>query len=138
MSQTTEAEKEMIQKHEEVIHNNILPRIQKIEDVQAAFGTEVANIKNDLVKVQSGQISLEKGQMELEKTLINEGKANRKIMNENKEMTNKLLDHVLGKDERESEAKIEGRKQKWELAGKVLVGLVSGGSILALIIQAVI
>ena len=135
-----------VHEHDEVIKDNILPRLDKVESVQAQFQQEVAAIKNDLMTVQSGQVSLEKGQKELELTMIKEGQLNREIMNENKDLSAKLLDHVLGKDERESkaeterkkkesQAKIDRKKQIWEIIGKVSVVLAGGTGILAVIIK---
>lgn len=65
----------------------------------------------------------------------NEG--NRELIQENKEITNKLLNHVLGKSAQETQADIESRKQKWEIVGKVGTVLVGSGGILYAIIQAI-
>ena len=124
--------------HDEVIRGNILPRLDKVESVQAQFQQEVAAIKNDLMNVQNGQVSLEKGQKELELTMIKEGQLNREIMNENKDLSSKLLNHVLGKDKRESQAEIDSKKQKWELIGKISVALLGTGGLITIIVQAFI
>lgn len=116
--------------HDKVIHENILPRLKTVEDSQVAFDSKISAVINDLLSVQ-------KGQKEMELTLMKEGQLNRELMNENKELTNKLLAHVLGKDEKETQAEIDDRKAKWELIGKVTVALFSGGSILYLIVEAV-
>ncbi|WP_423408011.1 hypothetical protein AABM38_20415 [Heyndrickxia sp. MSNUG] len=134
-------EKDMLNSHEVIINENILPRLKAVEDVTVAVQQEMANLKNDLLGVQ-------KGQKELEVTLLKEGQLNRQIMTENKELTNKLLTHVLAKDEKETQAeiderkaenqsKIETRKAKWELIGKISVTLLSSGSIIYLIFEAV-
>lgn len=125
-----EAEKDMINSHETIINENILPRLKAVEESMAAFQQEVTNIKTDLMGVQ-------KGQAQLEVTLLKEGQLNREIMNENKELTNKLLNHVLGKDEKETQAEIDNTKAKWELVGKAFAVLAGSGSILYLIVEAV-
>lgn len=125
-----EAEKEMLSKHEAEIHENILPRLDALEQAQAIFQQEVSKLTTDLMGVQ-------KGQAQLEVTLLKEGQLNREIMTENKALTNKLLEHVLGKDEKETQAEIDNTKAKWELIGKISVALVSSGSILYLIVEAV-
>ncbi|MBO0999635.1 hypothetical protein IOC57_18045 [Bacillus sp. SD075] len=48
-------------------------------------------MKTDLVKLQSGQSSWEL-------TVMKGNEANRDLINENKVITNKLLDHVIGKE----------------------------------------
>lgn len=123
-------ENELLKSHDMIIHENILPRLKAVEDVTVAVQQEMANLKTDLMGVQ-------KGQKELEVTLLKEGQLNREIMNENKELTNKLLNHVLGKDEKETQAEIDDKKAKWELIGKVTVTLLSSGSIIYLIFEAV-
>lgn len=131
----------MLNSHETIINENILPRLKAVEEGMAAFQQEVSNIKTDLMGVQ-------KGQAQLEITLLKEGQLNREIMNENKELTNRLLTHVLNKDEKESQAeieekkadqqsKIEARKAKWEILGKIFAVLAGSGSILYLIVEAV-
>lgn len=115
--------------HDKVINENILPRLKIVEDSQLAFDSKMSSVINDLLSVQ-------KGQKELELTLMKEGQLNRELMNENKELTNKLLSHVLGKDEKETQAEIDDRKAKWELIGKVTVALVGSGGLLYLIVEA--
>lgn len=119
----------MLKSHDMIIHENILPRLKAVEDVTVAVQQEMANLKTDLMGVQ-------KGQKELEVTLLKEGQLNREIMNENKELTNKLLSHVLGKDEKETQAEIDDRKAKWEILGKTFALLAGSGSILYVIVEA--
>ena len=64
----------------------------------------------------------------------NEG--NRELIQENKEITNKLLNHVLGKSAQETQADIDSKKQKWEIIGKVGATLFGSGGIVYLLIQA--
>ena len=95
------------------------------------FQQDVSLLKTDLAKLQSGQSSLEL-------TVMKGNESTRDLINENKVITNRLLDHVIGKDAQEHQSNIETRKQKWEIVGKVTVAVFSGGSVLYLIVQALL
>lgn len=95
------------------------------------FQQDVSLLKTDLAKLQSGQSSLEL-------TVMKGNESTRDLINENKVITNRLLDHVIGKDAQEYQSNIETRKQKWEIVGKVTVAVFSGGSVLYLIVQALL
>lgn len=143
-----------VKEHDEILKSDILPRVENLESKQSsleksqlATSQEVQALRNDLLSVQKGQVQLEKGQKEMELTMVKEGEANRKIMNENKALSNKLLDHVLKKDEKETEVEEETKKrkdeneaklkaQKWEVIGKVGVALLGSGGLLYGIMQA--
>ncbi|PJN90998.1 hypothetical protein [Bacillus sp. mrc49] len=144
-----------VQEHDIMLNSEILPRVEileskqeSLEKSQLATSQEVQALRNDLLSVQKGQVQLEKGQKELELTMVKEGEANRKIMNENKDLSNRLLDHVLKKDEKETEVEEEAKKrkdeneaklksQKWEIIGKVGSILVGSGGILYVILQSI-
>lgn len=131
----------MLNSHETIIHENILPRLDVMEQEFKTFRQDFVLLKSDLIGVQ-------KGQAQLEVTMLKEGQMNREIMTENKDLAKTLLTHVLNKDEKETQAeieerkaenqsKIETRKAKWELIGKVTVALLGSGSFLYLIVEAV-
>lgn len=110
----------MLKSHEELIHGNILPRLEVVEKAQAAFQQEVTNMKADLMGVQ-------RGQAQLEVTVMKDGKETRALLK-------KFVDHVLDQDTVETQAEIENTKKKWEIIGKVVVtALGSGGFIYALV-----
>ena len=69
------------------------------------FQQDVSLLKTDLAKLQSGQSSLEL-------TVMKGNESTRDLINENKVITNKLLDHVIGKDAQEHQSDIDTRKQK--------------------------
>ena len=93
------------------------------------FQQDVSLLKTDLAKLQSGQSSLEL-------TVMKGNESTRDLINENKVITNRLLDHVIGKDAQEHQSDIETRKQKWEIVGKVTVAVFGGSGVLYLIVQA--
>lgn len=112
----------MLNSHEEIIHKNILPRLDVLEEAQNAFRQEVATMKSDLMGVQ-------RGQAQLEVTVMKDGK-------ETRDMLKQFVTHVLTQDEKETAAEIENRKAKWEIVGKVAVALVGSGGLLFLIVEA--
>lgn len=112
----------MLNSHEEIIHKNILPRLDVVEKAQAAFQQEVATIKSDLMGVQ-------RGQAQLEVTVMKDGK-------ETRDMLKQFVTHVLTQDQKETDAEIENRKTKWEIVGKVAVALVGSGGLLFLFVEA--
>ena len=154
--EASELEKKVSQ-HDEAINQDILPRLEKLEKVTTEFQEKVSGLTNDVVRVQTGQAELVKGQKDLELTMVKEGQANREVIKETKDVANKLLDHVLRVDEKEkdTEAEIvrkkaeaeeiraneqlksdsEIRKARWEMAGKILTGVLGAGGIITLIVQ---
>ena len=143
-----------VSEHDDAINQNILPRIEKLE---TEFHEKVTALTNDVVRVQTGQAELVKGQKELELTVVKEGQANRDVIKETKDVANKLLDHVLRVDEKEKDTESEIvrkkaeaeelraserlksdseiRKARWELAGKILTGVLGAGGVITLIVQ---
>ena len=95
------------------------------------FQQDVSLLKTDLAKLQSGQSSLEL-------TVMKGNESTKELINENKVITNKLLDHVIGKDAQEHQSDIDTRKQKWEIMGKVAVAVFGGSGLLYIILQAVL
>ena len=93
-----------VSEHDDAINQNILPRIEKLE---TEFHEKVTALTNDVVRVQTGQAELVKGQKELELTVVKDGQANRDVIKETKDITNKLLDHVLRVDEKEKDIESE-------------------------------
>ncbi|WP_336863686.1 hypothetical protein [Peribacillus frigoritolerans] len=93
------------------------------------FQQDVSLLKTDLAKLQSGQSSLEL-------TVMKGNESTRDLITENKVITNRLLDHVIGKDAQDHQSDIDTRKQKWEIIGKISVAVASGSGVLYLIVQA--
>ena len=154
--EASELEKKVSQ-HDEAINKDILPRLEKLEKVTTEFQEKVGGLTNDVTKVQTGQAELAKGQKDLELTMVKEGQANRDVIKETKDVANKLLDHVLRVDEKEKNTEVEIvrkkaeaeelraneilksdseiRRARWELAGKILTGVLGAGGIITLIVQ---
>jgi formate dehydrogenase maturation protein FdhE len=114
-----EAENSMIEKHEQVINKDILPRLAAVEKMQASFEKEVSTIKQDLAAVQKGQISLEKGQIALENTVMKDGK-------ETRELLKPFADHYLNELKEEAETKKDIKIKQLDTREKIIIGLFSG------------
>lgn len=106
----------MLNEHEEIIHKNILPRLQMLEENDIKFSEEMANIKEDLEKVQKGQTELQKGQKDLEITVMKDGKETRELL---KPFADHYLNQVAAKDQAQKEIKIK----KMDVREKVIVSI---------------
>ncbi|MFS0591704.1 hypothetical protein AB1L05_08890 [Cytobacillus horneckiae] len=106
-------------------------QLLQLHDNDKKFQEEVSNLKTDLAKLRTGQ-------SELELTVLKGNEGTRELIQENKEITNKLLNHVLGTSEQELQAEIHQKKQAWELLGKVSAAVVGSGGLLYLIVEAFI
>lgn len=123
MYKTLEEHKEQLQQHGEVIHQDILPRLEILEKEHLVFKQEMTSIKTDLIGVQ-------KGQKDLEVTVMKDGK-------ETRELLKPFADHVLKQVEYEAETEREIQIKKLDLKGKVTValyGAVGSGGIVTIIL----
>ncbi len=123
MYKTLEEHKEQLQQHGEVIHQDILPRLEILEKEHLVFKQEMTSIKTDLIGVQ-------KGQKDLEVTVMKDGK-------ETRELLKPFADHVLKQVEYEAETDREIQIKKLDLKGKVTValyGAIGSGGIVTIIL----
>ena len=124
-----------VQEHEEKFKavdqelENHREQLLQLKQNDEQFQQDVSVLKTDLARLQTGQSSLEL-------TVMKGNEGTRELIQENKEITNKLLNHVLGKSAQETQADIDGKKQKWEIIGKVGATLFGSGGIVYLLIQA--
>ena len=126
-----------VQEHDEKLREvdleleNHREQLLQLKQNDEKFQQDVSLLKTDLAKLQSGQSSLEL-------TVMKGNESTRDLINENKVITNRLLDHVIGKDAQEHQSDIETRKQKWEIVGKATVAVFGGSGVLYLIVQALL
>lgn len=78
-----EEEKSMINRHDELIHHDILPRLEKVEKAQMDFNNQVQEIKSS--------------QTNLELTVMKDGQETRGILN-------KFVDHYFAADNQRMQA----------------------------------
>jgi chromosome segregation ATPase len=121
LAQNEELSQEMLNKHDEEIHNNILPRLQAVEEAQQQFSSQLGQMQLDLSKVQQGQSNLEL-------TVMKDGQATRDLLN-------KFVDHFFKKDELEVKAEENITIAKLTTREKIIVGVVGtlggGGGLIA-------
>lgn len=116
----------MLNSHEEIIHKNILPRLDVLEEAQNAFRQEVTMLKADLVGVQ-------RGQAQLEVTVMKDGKQTRELLKQ-------FVDHYFKQDDEEVQAekdKIQAEKdikiKKMEAREKIYAGVFGVGGLAGII-----
>lgn len=109
----------MLDKHEKEIQENILPRLEAVEQAQAAFQKEVANIKTDLMGVQ-------KGQAQLELTVMKDGR-------ETRELLKPFADHVLKQVEFEAQSEKDLKMKKMDTREKILTGIFGAGGLAGIV-----
>lgn len=74
----------MLERHDELIHHDILPRLEKVEKAQLDFSTQVQNIAEQVQGIKSSQTNLEL-------TVMKDGQETRGILN-------KFVDHYFETD----------------------------------------
>lgn len=126
MIKMMEEQGKTLEKHDNAINVEILPRLEILEKEHQVFKQEMTSLKSDLINVQ-------KGQKELEVTVMKDGK-------ETRDLLKPFADHVLRQVEFEAQTEKEvvikklDRKEKAVMAFWGAVG--TGG--LATIVAAII
>ncbi|WP_432352649.1 hypothetical protein [Sporosarcina sp. A2] len=85
----TEEELTMLERHDELIHHDILPRLEKVEKAQVDFSTQVQTIADQVQDIKSSQTNLEL-------TVMKDGQETRGILN-------KFVDHYFAADNQRME-----------------------------------
>lgn len=116
MYKTLEEHKEQLQQHDEVIKQDILPRLEILEKEHLVFKKEM--------------ISFQKGQKELEVTVMKDGK-------ETRELLKPFADHVLKQVEYDAETEREIQIKKLDGKDKATValyGAIGSGGVATIIL----
>lgn len=80
----------MLERHDELIHHDILPRLEKVEKAQMDFNTQVQTITSQVSEIKSSQTNLEL-------TVMKDGQETRGILN-------KFVDHYFDADKQRMQA----------------------------------
>lgn len=80
----------MLERHDELIHHDILPRLEKVEKGLVDFSTQVETIANQVSEIKSSQTNLEL-------TVMKDGQETRGILN-------KFVDHYFAADNQRMQA----------------------------------
>ncbi|OKL36984.1 hypothetical protein [Domibacillus mangrovi] len=95
----------MLQEHEQLIKEDILPRLKRVEDAQIDFTKQVESIKAS--------------QTSLELTVMKDGK-------ETRELLKPFADHYLNQVTAETESKKDIKLKQLDTREKIIVGVASG------------
>ncbi|WP_342537375.1 hypothetical protein [Sporosarcina sp. FSL K6-3508] len=124
----TEEELEMLERHDELIHHNILPRLEEVEKSQLNVSAQVQEITSQVKEIKSSQTNLEL-------TIMKDGQETRGILSRFMEhyfevdmQKMKMKSDVIHKDERITLKRFSTRE-------KIVLGIVGAfagtGGILA-------
>lgn len=87
----TEEELDMLNRHDELIHHDILPRLEKVEKAQMDFSTQAEVITGQVKEVTVQVAEIKSSQTNLELTVMKDGQETRGILN-------KFVDHYFAAD----------------------------------------
>lgn len=107
---------EKVIKHEELFHDEVLPRLKKVEEVQEDFRLEMAEFRVEIGKITASQTSLEL-------TVMKDGQQTRDLLG-------KFVDHYFSTDDKKLTTKEKVTLKQLSLRAKILLGLIAvlGGS----------
>lgn len=119
MTQTQE-DINMLQRHEEIIHRDILPRLDRFEKAQLDFSNQVESIKSS----QTG----------LELTVMKDGQETRNLLN-------KFVDHFIGVDKDKlainERVTLKRFSSKEKITLAVIAAIAGSGGLIAAIVTLV-
>ena len=81
----------MLERHDELIHHDIIPRLEKVEKAQMDFSTQAEVITGQVKEVTVQVAEIKSSQTNLELTVMKDGQETRSILN-------KFVDHYFATD----------------------------------------
>ncbi|PIC87998.1 hypothetical protein CSV72_02285 [Sporosarcina sp. P20a] len=81
----------MLERHDELIHHDIIPRLEKVEKAQLDFSTQAEVITGQVKEVTVQVAEIKSSQTNLELTVMKDGQETRSILN-------KFVDHYFATD----------------------------------------
>lgn len=118
----------LVNKHEELIHNDILPRLNDVENLQAADSKELNTVKAELQSIKAEVTAVRSAQSSLELTVLKDGAQTRDLLN-------RFVDHYFTSDGKAFVSRDAITKQKWGMKEKIWLGVIavfSGGGLVTL------
>lgn len=102
--------------HDELLHEDVLPRLKKVEEVQEEFKLEIAEFKLEIAKITASQNSLEL-------TVMKDGQQTRDLLG-------RFVDHYFGTDDKKLVMSEKVTMKKLSRTEKLLLGFfaILGGS----------
>lgn len=117
-----------VSEHDELINENILPRLDKVEKSQAANDSELEDVKAELQGIKSEVTAVRSAQSSLELTVLKDGAQTRDLLN-------RFVDHYFTSDGKAFVSRDAITKQKWGTKEKVwlgIIGVFSGGGLVTI------
>lgn len=117
-----------VNEHEDLIQNNILPRLDNVENLQAVNTSELQVVKAELQSIKAEVTAVRSAQSSLELTVLKDGAQTRDLLN-------RFVDHYFTSDEKAFVSKDAITKQKWGTKEKVwlgVIGIFAGGGLVTL------
>lgn len=121
-------EAEMLNKHDQLLNEQVMPRLESLEKAQAEQSDQLQSLQTDMNQVKHGQT-------QLENTLMKEGQKTRDSQDQMSELLNKFVTHYFKQDEQEQQAQSALSIQRLTTREKIIVGsltaLAGSGGLLA-------
>lgn len=117
-----------VEEHGMLIKEDILPRLGKVEQIQASTSTEMQEIKNEVKGVKTEVAAVRNAQTSMELAILKEGQYTRDLLDQ-------LLKHVLNIDGQELTTKKEITLRKLSKSEKISIAFISmlgGGGLVAI------
>ena len=107
---------EKVIKHDELFHDEVLPRLKKVEEVQEEFRLEMAEFRVEIGKITASQTSLEL-------TVMKDGQQTRDLLG-------KFVDHYFSTDDKKLVTKEKVTMRRLSRTEKIILGFfaILGGS----------
>lgn len=116
-----------VEQHEFLIKEDILPRLEKVESMQAETKSEIQEVKSEVQNVKLEVTAVRNAQTSMELAILKEGQYTRDLLD-------KLLKHILKMEDQEVSGKQEITLRKLSKSEKVSIAFISmlgGGGIVA-------
>lgn len=117
-----------LNEHNDLIHNDILPRLGKVEDSQEGNASELQLVKAELQGVKAEVTAVRNAQSSLELTVLKDGQHTRDLLNQ-------FVNHFFKVDGQQLESKKEITMRKLSKSEKISIAFISmlgGGGIVAI------
>ncbi|MBD8013900.1 hypothetical protein [Planococcus wigleyi] len=123
-----------VEEHGLLINENILPRLEKVENIQNETKSELKDVKTEIQGVKTEVTAVRNAQSSMELTVLKDGQHTRDLLNQ-------FVNHYFATDGKvlesqekmmESKEKVTLRKlSKSEKISIAFIGMLSGGGLVA-------
>lgn len=121
-----EREGEMLEEHEKILKENVLPRLDKMENVQESFADQVTNISGQVSEISEQVSTIKSTQQSLELTVMKDGQVTRDLLTQ-------FVNHYFEKDNRKYESEEKVTLAKLSVKEKVLISIFGAGGLAGMV-----